>query len=49
MDKTPKTKLEIFLSKELEESQKEVLRHKEFMAEMAMTMEEHINNIEVVI
>jgi len=49
MDKTPKTELEIFLSKELEESQKEVLRHKEFIAEMAMTMEEHINNIDVVI
>jgi len=49
MDKTPKTELEIFLSKELEESQKEVLRHKEFIAEMAMTIEEHINNIEVVI
>jgi len=44
---TPKTDLEIFQALQIEALQKELLRHKEFIAEMAMTMEEHINSIDV--
>jgi len=48
IDKTPQTDLEKFQALRIEALERELKKHKQFLKEIQQSMEDYINNIEVI-